>query len=163
MIRKGLLLPVLAAGALMTAGQAQASVKFNATSGLINQLHNNSQFTSNNFGFSICNGSGCQTLFTGVSGLHGLNGNLAGFNSWAGSGSYAGTGGYFDNYKFTFTGVGSYFGNRTTSGPVEEPEMNTFVEVSQAVPEPGTWMMMILGFGIVGLAMRRKAAATNFA
>lgn len=163
MIRKGLLLPVLAAGALMAAGQAQASVKFNATSGLINQLHNNSQFTSNNFGFSICNGSGCQTLFTGVSGLHGLNGNLGGFNSWAGSSSYAGSAGYFDNYKFTFTGVGSYFGAKQTSGPLEPEAQNFQEEPSGAVPEPGTWAMMIIGFGVVGLAMRRRAAAANFA
>jgi hypothetical protein len=25
-----------------------------------------------------------------------------------------------------------------------------------AVPEPGTWALMILGFGAVGLTMRRK-------
>jgi hypothetical protein len=29
--------------------------------------------------------------------------------------------------------------------------------VERAVPEPATWMMMILGFGAVGHAMRRKA------
>jgi hypothetical protein len=28
-----------------------------------------------------------------------------------------------------------------------------------AVPEPGTWAMMILGFGLVGFAMRRRQAA----
>jgi opacity protein-like surface antigen len=163
MIRKELMLPLLAAGALLTAGQAQASVKFNATSGLITQLHNNSKFTSNNFGFSICNGSGCQTLFTGVSGLRGLNGDLTGFNSWAGSSGYAGTAGYFDNYKFTFTGVGSYFGNKKTSGPIEPEASNFAEEPSGVVPEPGTWGMMIIGFGVVGLAMRRRAAAENFA
>lgn len=27
---------------------------------------------------------------------------------------------------------------------------------SPSVPEPGTWMMMILGFGAIGYAMRRK-------
>ena len=164
MIRKGLLLPVLAAGALMTAAEAQASVKLNATSGIINQLHNSSQFSSNNFGFNICNGSGCQTLFTGVSGLHGLNGNLGGFNSWANTGSYSSSGGYFDNYKFTFSGVGSYFGNKQTSAPLnDEPPVSTFESVSGAVPEPGTWGMMIFGFGLVGLTMRRRARAANFA
>ncbi len=30
----------------------------------------------------------------------------------------------------------------------------------QAVPEPGTWMMMILGFGLVGGFMRRKGQAS---
>ena len=29
-----------------------------------------------------------------------------------------------------------------------------------AVPEPATWAMMIGGFGLVGAAMRRRAAAT---
>jgi hypothetical protein len=29
------------------------------------------------------------------------------------------------------------------------------------VPEPGTWAMMLLGFGAIGLAMRRKHASVN--
>jgi hypothetical protein len=29
-----------------------------------------------------------------------------------------------------------------------------------AIPEPGTWMLMILGLGAVGFAMRRRQAAT---
>ena len=32
-----------------------------------------------------------------------------------------------------------------------------------AVPEPATWGMMILGFGLVGSAMRRRSAAVSFA
>lgn len=32
-----------------------------------------------------------------------------------------------------------------------------------AVPEPGTWAMMILGFGIVGGAMRRRQKTLRFA
>lgn len=32
-----------------------------------------------------------------------------------------------------------------------------FKEAIAAVPEPSTWAMMILGFGIVGAAMRRRA------
>lgn len=160
MIRKGLMLPVLTAGALMTASEVHASVNLASTSGLINQLHSSSTFTGNNFGFSVCHGASCQTLFTGVQGLHD-NSNLNAFNSWANTGSYSGTGGYFDNYKFTFTGVGSYFGNKMTSPP-EEP-VNTFSAPQQAVPEVATWAMMIFGFGLVGMAMRRRAAATNFA
>ncbi|HEX8056426.1 MAG TPA: PEPxxWA-CTERM sorting domain-containing protein [Novosphingobium sp.] len=34
------------------------------------------------------------------------------------------------------------------------------LKVSNAVPEPGTWMMMILGIGAVGGAMRRRQKAT---
>lgn len=32
-----------------------------------------------------------------------------------------------------------------------------------AVPEPATWAMMILGFGVVGASMRRKAAKVSYA
>jgi hypothetical protein len=30
-----------------------------------------------------------------------------------------------------------------------------------AVPEPGTWGMMIFGFGVVGSALRRRRGATR--
>jgi len=33
----------------------------------------------------------------------------------------------------------------------------TLAFASNAVPEPGTWAMMLLGFGAVGFAMRRRA------
>ncbi|MEG8037972.1 FxDxF family PEP-CTERM protein [Sphingomonas sp. LR60] len=35
---------------------------------------------------------------------------------------------------------------------------NVAFRASAAVPEPGTWALMILGFGIVGYAMRRRPA-----
>jgi hypothetical protein len=158
MIRKGLSLSIMTAGAMLVASQAQASVQLAAQSGIIKQLQNNSQFNANNFGFSTCVGGSCQTLFTGVQGLRGLN-DLNGFNSWANTGSYASAGGYFDNYRFTFTGVGSYFGNNTPPPPVSA----RFVAPTLPVPEPTTWAMMIMGFGIVGLALRRRAMAANFA
>lgn len=34
------------------------------------------------------------------------------------------------------------------------------LKVTNAVPEPGTWMMMILGIGFAGVAMRRRQKAT---
>jgi len=36
----------------------------------------------------------------------------------------------------------------------------SFVFNVSAIPEPGTWMLMILGLGAVGFAMRRRQAAT---
>ncbi len=38
---------------------------------------------------------------------------------------------------------------------------NLTVSGSSAVPEPATWAMMILGFGFVGAAMRRRAIRTT--
>ncbi len=38
-----------------------------------------------------------------------------------------------------------------------------FNETTGAVPEPATWAMMIAGFGIVGLAMRRRRTTIAFA
>jgi hypothetical protein len=35
------------------------------------------------------------------------------------------------------------------------------VSVSDAVPEPATWALMILGFGAIGGAMRRRTAAAR--
>jgi NADH/NAD ratio-sensing transcriptional regulator Rex len=32
-------------------------------------------------------------------------------------------------------------------------------DVVRAVPEPATWAMMIVGFGLIGRALRRKRAA----
>jgi hypothetical protein len=34
-----------------------------------------------------------------------------------------------------------------------------FVGSVNAVPEPGTWMMMLVGFGAIGFTMRRRGAA----
>lgn len=36
-----------------------------------------------------------------------------------------------------------------------------FVSSAAAVPEPGTWAMLILGFGTIGFAMRRRAATAK--
>jgi hypothetical protein len=51
----------------------------------------------------------------------------------------------------TFTLVNPFFGNGTL----------TISDLSAAVPEPATWIMMILGFGFVGAAMRRRSQAGN--
>lgn len=37
------------------------------------------------------------------------------------------------------------------------------LSIDGAVPEPATWALMILGFGAVGYAMRRRKAVVRFA
>ena len=52
------------------------------------------------------------------------------------------------SYTFSFGGTNS----RTTTGGT----LNDNVSIDPAVPEPATWAMMLLGFGGIGLAMRRR-------
>lgn len=49
----------------------------------------------------------------------------------------------------------------TPTFPASDLAFRTFVETAPAVPEPGTWALMILGFGLAGagLRLRRLAAA----
>lgn len=155
MIRKGLLVPALAAGALIGATPAQASVQLAAVSGIVNQLHDNSSFSANNMQFTVCQNGSCQTMFTGLTGLRNMGG-LGGVNSWANTGQYAGSGGAFDNYRFTYSAVGSFFGNPA-------PQQQQSFAQNMPIPEPATWAMMILGFGFVGMAMRRRAKDVSFA
>jgi hypothetical protein len=70
----------------------------------------------------------------------------AGLGGWAHySGSYQGGQGYYRNSAASiFASAGA------------DHAFATFVETSSAVPEPSTWAMMLLGFGAIGFAMRRR-------
>lgn len=46
--------------------------------------------------------------------------------------------------------------NSGTGGPGSNPAGLRVSAVFSAVPEPGTWMLMLLGFGAVGFSMRRR-------
>lgn len=39
----------------------------------------------------------------------------------------------------------------------------TFTRIESAVPEPATWAMMLIGFGAIGLAVRRRRSAPSLA
>ena len=39
----------------------------------------------------------------------------------------------------------------------------SITQVAAGVPEPGTWAMMLLGFGAIGVALRRRKAALPLA
>lgn len=101
---------------------------------------------------------------TSWSGLNNLNWSVAAGNYWvsfATSGLYVMRGGAplpLSNYAFNF-GVntawipqsGLHFGVQVDAGDL----------VAGGVPEPLTWTMLILGFGLVGGAMRRRAQVTT--
>lgn len=54
-------------------------------------------------------------------------------------------------------------GGGCCSGPPSSPPETPPNTPPPPVPEPGTWLTMLLGFGFTGWAMRRKRAAAVFA
>jgi hypothetical protein len=86
------------------------------------------------------------------------------FGAGAGSGiersdTVAGTVHSFSNYEVSFTaaqgGTAQAFVG-TSSGDNIGPIVDNIVLSTSAVPEPATWAMMIIGFGLVGVAARRR-------
>jgi len=85
--------------------------------------------------------------------------------------SYAG-GAPTDLYYLSGLGTIGFGGGTVTGIQVSSTEFvgNAFhgfgnesftLNVSGAVPEPGTWAMMLLGFGAIGIAMRRRKPSTG--
>lgn len=63
-----------------------------------------------------------------------------------------------------YCGGGKYGGEDSCGGSTFKLTYNyTPKQLLGAVPEPSTWVMMILGFGAVGYSMRRRRAALRFA
>lgn len=70
-----------------------------------------------------------------------------------GTGFFAGTSGGFESSgQLTFPG-GRPTVTQTFAGRLDVPA---------AVPEPGTWAMLILGFGLVGAALRHRSTRARF-
>jgi hypothetical protein len=51
----------------------------------------------------------------------------------------------------------SFLGNKVTFRLQASSPGDTFRVITAAVPEPGTWAMLLTGFGLVGLAGRRRS------
>ena len=66
---------------------------------------------------------------------------------WGPNTSFAGTNVFYIGYDDQITGQDD-----------NHDDLIIRVNVSPAVPEPGTWAMMLLGFGAVGFAIRRRRA-----
>lgn len=62
----------------------------------------------------------------------------------------------------TIAGVGGFSINGIT-GFSGNYERLVFTDLGAAVPEPSTWAMIVLGFGALGGAMRRRKVAVSYA
>ena len=71
------------------------------------------------------------------------------------------------NLSFSGTvslGAGDIFGFLFGPGQLNSHDLTGFsFTVSDAVPEPATWMTMLLGFGLIGLAIRRRSSTAAVA
>lgn len=63
----------------------------------------------------------------------------------------------FDRFTFAYTNAGgSPFTGGAGAVGLQELVDNITLRANAAVPEPGTWATMLLGFGMVGFAFRRQ-------
>ena len=81
-------------------------------------------------------------------------GNGCGYTGWINSTYDIANAG---NYVLAF-GVTNWSDDAYDSGMAFSGITVAGVPIGNAVPEPGTWAMMLLGFGAVGFAMRRRRA-----
>ena len=81
--------------------------------------------------------------------------------------------GFFDNAAFVtngFSGTLSVTGNTLTFAAPQFDSVGTRTSIISfaggnpgAVPEPATWAMMLMGFGAMGVALRRRRKLTHIA
>lgn len=100
------------------------------------------------------------TLITGFQGAYGGTGsNITSFGTYTES---VARNRQFVTYALSFvsTGAGSLLLNFGAGGPNDSagPILDNIL-VDSAVPEPSAWLMLLAGFGMVGLAARRRRSS----
>ncbi len=118
------------------------------STGLLSQTFATTAGASYIFSYALAAGGGATNSFTAS-----FNGNvLDSFSNTAGFGTTV------RSFLVTATGATSTISFALRHDPSYYTLDN--VSVAAAVPEPATWAMMIIGFGVIGGAVRRRVAAT---
>ena len=88
-----------------------------------------------------------------------LNGNIAGlsFSVNGVDGAAGSTAGTLLSYIFTATGPSAVLNFTEASGTEASPMIDNIAIAT--VPEPATWFLLVAGFGMVGVAARRRKTA----
>ncbi len=61
---------------------------------------------------------------------------------------------------FVVNGVSLHFNKLVLSAGVGQTALGQLTAVAGPIPEPATWGLMLVGFGLVGVAARRRTAVT---
>ncbi|WP_070156339.1 PEPxxWA-CTERM sorting domain-containing protein [Sphingobium phenoxybenzoativorans] len=138
-------------GSTATTAYSKANTSFQFSFSLPNPLDSNPTSSFTNFKYSLDDVSVAGTpdsiTFYTVSNL-GLFDLAFGSTILSFYGDDIGSTGFLDFPKaYNFTSAVN--GNNSAGGL-------GFLTVTSAVPEPATWAMMVLGFGAMGMAMRRR-------
>jgi len=125
---------------------------------------------TNNSAWTFTVGSGAHLTIADcciVGDIYQISGDITGTSTFfAGANDIRATGAYGSNWlnasysKFsTFLGAGSYKFSITGQGEGGIPA-GLGVRLDAGVPEPAAWAMMLAGFGLVGVGLRRRTTVS---
>lgn len=63
---------------------------------------------------------------------------------------------FYSNGTYEVSGTRDEYSSNNPCGCVGETDYSATLDVTPAVPEPATWALMLVGFGGIGFAMRRR-------
>ena len=111
------------------------------------------------FDFGVL-GGGAQTIFANAFNTDG--GQLLGSRS-ATQSANNNLGATFSRYTFDFVAAGTGTLLSFNVDPFTDNVDGILDNVTAAVPEPASWAMMIVGFGLIGAALRRRSVRVAYA